>query len=115
MKIKMEVDLEASEMRELLGLPDVKDLQSEVLKAVSGRVNAAARTADPLALMKAFVPQGLQSMADWQALWQRALQEGVAEGEVDARGARSATGGAGMGGTGGGGGSRPGPGGKPGE
>lgn len=85
MKIKMEVDMEASEMREVLGLPDVKEFQSEVLKSVSTQVNAAARSADPLTLMKAFVPQGLQSMVDWQSMLQRAMQEGTAQTEVDTR------------------------------
>ncbi|MEO0973044.1 MAG: hypothetical protein AAFX85_08100 [Pseudomonadota bacterium] len=83
MKIKLEVDVEASEMRELVGLPDVAGLQTDVLKAVGTRVDAAAKSADPLALLKAVGPQGLQSMVDWQQLLQRALQEGSAEVEVD--------------------------------
>ncbi|MEO0972913.1 MAG: hypothetical protein AAFX85_07435 [Pseudomonadota bacterium] len=89
MKIKLEVDVEAAEMRELLGLPDVTALQSDVLKAVGTRVNAAAKSADPLALMKAFVPQSLQSMVDWQAMLQRAMQEGSAEAEIDPRAKRT--------------------------
>ncbi|MEO0421699.1 MAG: hypothetical protein AAF184_05155 [Pseudomonadota bacterium] len=83
MKIKLEVDVEASEMRELVGLPDVSGLQSDVLKAVGSRVNAAAKSADPLALLKAMVPPGLQSVVDWPGLLQRAMQEGMAEVEID--------------------------------
>ncbi len=83
MKIKLEVDVEASEMRELVGLPDVSELQSDVLKAVGTRVNAAAKSADPFALLKAMVPAPLQSVVDWPLLLQRAMQEGAAEVEID--------------------------------
>ncbi len=82
MKIKLEVDVEASEMREVLGLPDVSGLQNDVLKVVRTKVNQAATAGDPLALIRAIVPQGLLSMADWQGLLQRALQEGSAEVDV---------------------------------
>jgi hypothetical protein len=82
MKIKLEVDVEASEMRELIGLPDVTGLQTDVLQAVRNKVVSAASSGDPLSLLKALVPPGLLSVADWQSMFTRALQEGVAEAEV---------------------------------
>lgn len=82
MKIKIEVDVEPSEARELLGMPDVAGLQTDVLRAVRSRLVSAASSGDPLALVKALVPPGLLSVTDWQAMLARALQEGSAETEL---------------------------------
>jgi hypothetical protein len=90
MKIKLEVDVEASEMRELLGLPDVTGLQTDVLRAVQSRMVSAASAGDPLAIFKALVPSGLWSVTDWQSMLARALQEGSAE--VDTKGGRDGRG-----------------------
>ena len=82
MKIKLEVDVEASEMREVLGLPDVSGLQTDVLEAVRSKVLSAATSGDPFSLLKAVIPPGLLSVADWQSMFARAMQEGLAEADV---------------------------------
>jgi hypothetical protein len=82
MKIKLEVDVEASEMREVLGLPDVAGLQNDVLEAMRSKLMSAASAGDPFSMMKALVPTGLFSLTEWQSMLARALQEGSAEMEV---------------------------------
>ena len=71
MKIKIEVDTTPEEMRRFLGLPDVVDIQSDLLAKVRERMQAGAEGYDPLTLLRPFMPENLRSMEGFQkAFWE---------------------------------------------
>lgn len=80
MKIRIEVEVGPTELREFLGLPDVTDVQQEAIKALSRKLRSgAAGGADAVAVLRGLVPGtlgSLGSLTDWQRLIGRALQTG---------------------------------------
>lgn len=77
MKIRIEIEVGPTELREFLGLPDVISVQQEALDAVVQRLRSGAATgSDAVALVRGMLPEGLASLGDWQKLVLRALQTG---------------------------------------
>jgi len=70
MKINIEIDTTADEMRRFFGLPDVTHIQSELMEQVRERMQAGVEGYDPLTLLKPFLPEHLRSMDAFQkAFW----------------------------------------------
>jgi len=88
MKIRVEVEVEPTELREFLGLPDLSGLQEDALDAISRRLRSGGEGIDPMAILRGFVPSGLLSVEEWQRLLRRALESGEAttEKKVSKRG-----------------------------
>ena len=77
MKIRVDVEVGPTELREFLGLPDVASVQQEALDAVVKKLRSgAAGGADAVAILRGMLPEGLLSVGDWQRLIGRALQSG---------------------------------------
>lgn len=77
MKIRIEVEVGPTELREFLGLPDVAGVQQEALDALTRKLRSgAAGGADAIAVLRGLVPESLGSLGDWQRLIGRALQTG---------------------------------------
>jgi hypothetical protein len=76
-KIRIELEVGPTELREFLGLPDVAGVQQEALDAVVKRLRSgAASGADVVQVLRGMVPEGLTSLGEWQRLIGRALQTG---------------------------------------
>ncbi len=75
MKIRIEVEVEPTELREFLGLPDISGLQEEIVDSVRSRVASGAASLDPKSLFKMFMPEGLVSVSDWQEMFKKAVAE----------------------------------------
>lgn len=70
MKININVDATAQEMREFLGLPNVQPLQDEILEIIRKNMHKGVAGFDPLTLMKPLLPVQVQSMETFQkAFW----------------------------------------------
>jgi hypothetical protein len=54
MKVSLEFEVSAKEIRQILGLPDVEQLQREVIDAIRERMVAGVEGFDPLSLMRSF-------------------------------------------------------------
>jgi hypothetical protein len=54
MRVRLEFDISAKEIRQMLGLPDVEQLQREVIDAIRERMVAGVEGFDPLSLMRSF-------------------------------------------------------------
>jgi len=77
MKIRIEVEVGPTELREFLGLPDVASVQQEALDAVVHKLRSGASSgADAVAILRGMMPEGLTSLSEWQRLIGRALQTG---------------------------------------
>jgi hypothetical protein len=60
MKVKLDIDCTPEEARRFFGLPDVQPLQAAMMQEVEDRMRQALSGADPEALMKTWLPMGLQ-------------------------------------------------------
>ena len=70
MKINISIDATAEEMREFLGLPNIRPLQEDMLEAIRNNMQQGVSGFDPLSLMKPLFPAQMQSMEMLQkAFW----------------------------------------------
>jgi hypothetical protein len=73
MKITVNVEATAQEMRDFLGLPNVQPLQEEMLATIRENMKKGVGGFDPLKLMQPLLPAQMQSIemlqkAFWDAL-----------------------------------------------
>ena len=68
MKINIEIDLTPEEFRRLMGWPDVRGFQDELLEQFRKQMQAGAEGYDPLSLMKPYLSQAAGTMDTFQKL-----------------------------------------------
>ena len=72
MKIHMDMDLTPEEARVLFGLPDVQPMQKAMMSEVEARMKKALSAMEPDALIKTWLPAGVQGLEQWQKfIWSR--------------------------------------------
>jgi hypothetical protein len=86
MKIKIDVDCTPEEARAFLGLPDVAPMQRALVEEIGQRMRAGLEAMDPEALMKAWLPLGLQGLEQAQKMFWS--QMGQAAGDDKGKGKR---------------------------
>ncbi len=70
MKIKFDIDCTPEEARAFLGLPDVGPMQETMMAKVQERLMASLSAMEPEALLKAWLPAGVQGLDQMQkAFW----------------------------------------------
>lgn len=69
MKITVNIDCTPEEVRDFLGLPDVKKMQEDMLREVSQRMSAGISAMDPAEALKTWMPgvPGMEQMQDFFA------------------------------------------------
>lgn len=58
MKITINVDCSAQEAREVLGLPDVRQLQDQMMAKIAERMTAGLNAMDPAEVLRTWMPGG---------------------------------------------------------
>ena len=77
MKLKIEVDATPQELREFLGLPEVKEIQQEMMEKLREKMLSGVEDYDPAKLLEPFLPENLKSMESMQkAFWNMATASG---------------------------------------
>ena len=66
MKISIDVECSPEEARQFLGLPDVEAFQKSMMALVQERLTAQISEMDPEALMKNWMPAGVQAWETFQ-------------------------------------------------
>ena len=69
MKVTIDVDCTPEEARRFFGLPDVAPLQQTMMDEVQRRMLAGLESMEPEALMKTWLPLGLQGMEQLQKMF----------------------------------------------
>jgi hypothetical protein len=69
MKIKLDIDCTPEELRGFFGLPDVRGLQETLLEEVEERLRAAVKALDPQAMLKTWLPAGMQGLEKLQEMF----------------------------------------------
>ena len=73
MKVHVELDMTPEEARALMGLPDVRPLQEEMMEEMKARTRQAMEAGDMESLMRAFSPLGGEAFSRFQKfLWDSA-------------------------------------------
>jgi hypothetical protein len=71
-KITVNIDCTPDEARAVVGLPDVKPMQQALMLEVENRMKKALAAMEPDALVKMWLPVGLQGLEEWQKfVWSR--------------------------------------------
>ncbi|MBB6254871.1 MULTISPECIES: DUF6489 family protein [Nitrospirillum] len=68
MKITVDVDCTPEEARAFLGLPDVKPMQDALMRQMQDRISANLAAMDPDALLKTWLPVGIQGFEQMQKM-----------------------------------------------
>ncbi|MGF1548099.1 MAG: hypothetical protein ACFCUG_12315 [Thiotrichales bacterium] len=74
MKITLDIDISPAEFREVMGWPDVSELQREGMGKILELMHQGADGYDPLSLMQPFFASSMNSMETLQKLMLRGLQ-----------------------------------------
>ncbi len=69
MKIRFDVDCTPEEARAFFGLPDVAPMQRVLVEEIGQRMRAGLEAMDPEALMKTWMPLGLQGLEQAQKMF----------------------------------------------
>jgi hypothetical protein len=80
MKVRLEFDISAREVRQILGLPDIEQLQREVIDAIRERMVAGVEGFDPLSLLRSFftLAQSFPGVESLQKLLRQAAMRATA-------------------------------------
>jgi hypothetical protein len=86
MKVRLEFEVSPREIRQVLGLPDVEQLQREVIDAIRERMVAGVEGFDPLSLLRSFVSvaQGFPGLDTLGKLLRQAAARGSGGTKTDA-------------------------------
>ena len=66
MKISIDIDLTPEEFRRTMGLPDVSEIQKEMVEQFRKQMVAGAEGYDPMTLMQPYLNSGISSMEAMQ-------------------------------------------------
>lgn len=69
MKITVDIDCTPEEARSFLGLPDVTPVQELFVEALTERMSETISAMDGDAMMKAWMPDGMAGLEQWQKMW----------------------------------------------
>jgi hypothetical protein len=73
MKIRLDIDCTPEEARSFLGLPDVAPMQEALLRQIQDQVSAGLAAMDAEALLRQWMPLGMQGLEQLQkAFWNAA-------------------------------------------
>jgi hypothetical protein len=78
MKITIDIDCTPQEARAFLGLPHIEPMQDALIAQVQERMASYLEALEPEALMKLWLPGGMQGLAEIQERFWRQLTGGVA-------------------------------------
>ena len=74
MKITVDIDCTPEEARAFFGLPDVQPMQEALMKKIEERTIAGLDAMSPEALLKNWLPAGVQGLEQMQNLFWQSLQ-----------------------------------------
>lgn len=82
MRIKIDIDCTPEEARRVLGLPDIAPMQEAMIAEIQQRMRDYLAAMDPDALLKTWLPAGLESVEQMQkAFWSQMMGAGGKKGE----------------------------------
>jgi Family of unknown function (DUF6489) len=68
MKISFDVECTPEELRGFFGLPEVKPMQDRLMQEVEERLRGSLKALDPEAMLKAWLPAGLEGFQKLQEM-----------------------------------------------
>jgi Tfp pilus assembly PilM family ATPase len=78
MKITIDIDCTPQELRTFLGLPHIEPMQDALIAQMQERLSKYLEAMDPDALMKLWLPGGVQGLAQIQERFWNQLMSGMA-------------------------------------
>ncbi|NKB49309.1 MAG: hypothetical protein GKS02_08080 [Alphaproteobacteria bacterium] len=82
MKITVDIDCTPEEARQLMGLPDVTDMQQEIADEMKQRILSGLEEMDPQAMLRSWGPAGGEGWEQFQKMFWSGLA-GAGQGDKD--------------------------------
>lgn len=79
MKVHIDIDCTPEEARVLFGLPDVKPMQEALMRQIEGKMTKTLSAMEPDAMVKMWLPAGIQSFEQWQRFFWSKLTGAAAD------------------------------------
>jgi hypothetical protein len=84
MKVTVDIEATAQEMREFFGLPNIQSLQDDIIQGIRQNMKKGAVGFDPMNLMKPLFPAHMQAMEVMQkAFWDAMSLDKTTKGKKD--------------------------------
>lgn len=83
MKINVTFDLSPEELRKLMGLPDVQEMQKEVFNQLMTKMQLGEEGYDPLSLYQPLLSGGMNAMSEFQKLMLSLMSSSVSTASKD--------------------------------
>lgn len=83
MKMHVDIDISAEEVRTLLGLPDVAGLQQHMLDEIQARLEQGTEGYDPLELMQPYLKSSQAGMEMMQRLFAAGFKQPPGRGDAE--------------------------------
>ena len=83
MKVRIDIECTPDEARSFCGLPPVSEMQTEMMAGVAERVRDAMSESDPEALMRAWMPSGMEGLEQMQKAFWSATQKATGSTEKE--------------------------------
>lgn len=77
MKINVTFDLSPEELRKLMGLPDVQEIQKEMFGQMMSKMKLGEEGYDPLSLYQPLLGGGMNAMSEFQKLMMSMMATGM--------------------------------------
>lgn len=79
MKITIDIDCTPQEVRAFLGLPHIEPMQDALIARMQERLAKYLEAMDPEAMMRLWLPGGVQGLAETQERFWKQLMSGMAD------------------------------------
>jgi hypothetical protein len=77
MKISIDIDCTPQEARAFLGLPNIEPMQDELLAQLQRQLSTYLAGADPEAMLKLWLPEGIKGLGHIQEQFWRQVMSGI--------------------------------------
>ena len=85
MKVEIEIECTPEEARRFLGLPDVQPMQVAMVEEMRRRMMANLEAMEPEALMRTWLPVGLQGLENVQKIFWTQLNKAMTDAQGKAK------------------------------
>jgi hypothetical protein len=81
MKVRIDIDCTPEEARAFFGLPDVAPMQAALMAQLQERLSASLAAADPEAMLRTWLPMGMQNFEKMQEMFWGGMGRGGRSGD----------------------------------
>lgn len=83
MKVKLDIECTPEEARRFMGLPDVSEMQNDLVRKMHEKLGENIQNMDTETLMKTWLPMTIQGMSDMQKIFWQSMKTASPDSDDD--------------------------------